>query len=900
MGDRGLTFWRRRYLLKHYQSFDDEALAAGAGIPKTRVTEFLGQMRAVRVPSELRRIAAGASAPPPPLFTPASARHAVTKLQSRPLHAADCSLIALIAVASLVLYAWTAARTVTGEDAGEFMAAAHTFGVPHPPGYPLWLLLAWAADHLLPLGTVALRITLVSVLPSAAANALLLAVTLKTLRSRIAAFTSAAIFAVSLTHWTQAVIPEVYGLNTLFVALQILLLVRLAERPAVGRLMALAAVSGLSCTNHTSAFPIGAVTGLAALLVAPDLFRSPRVVVGALLAGVLPMALFLILPLASAHGPYMDWGHPQTMDALWRHVTRAQYAEVHADEAIADSHPEYLRRLGIMASWGAKQFAAPWVTLLAVLGLLPLFVRQTGLWLYLVAVGWLCSVAIVMYTVFPFEREHIYAVQIFWIPAWLVVAWLAGGGLDAVFGLLTRLHGVPRRGAQAVACAGCLGLVVGPAITHYALADRSRTTAIESFGRSILDAMGPGALYFPSSDHSTFSVLYQQGVLNYRTDVVIADKTGEIEPAVIDEALTPGDREELQHLQRVARRAFLERTLIQRWRGPVYFANRRDMRDVPDRVLEPVGPVFQVMTPDESQAWWTEERDGSEPPGLLAWKPFQPLLEVDERQQLDFTVQMVRSDMLYMRGFAELRAHQVDAAQAFWNQMSGDLAPMKQLLNNVGAALAENHRPELAQPFLARALDEDPRYVMALRNLAFVQQALGHGAEAASCFRRMLDVDPEDRGTRLELAHQLSSAGDAAGALQQFEELASRDRKDPLPWREAGLLLLQVGDRVKAKTALTEALRLAPDDQVVAEAIGRVDAVNPIEEAQTTKAPAPFPRLPEVPGLPEGVGPSPSADPLLPKLPTDPSIGLSFDDVRSPGRAIHPGGSAPRPPRTPR
>jgi hypothetical protein len=64
-------------------------------------------------------------------------------------------------VASFSLYAATCARTVTGEDSGELIAAAYELGVAHPPGYPTWCLLAKAAT-LVPIGEVAFRVALLS------------------------------------------------------------------------------------------------------------------------------------------------------------------------------------------------------------------------------------------------------------------------------------------------------------------------------------------------------------------------------------------------------------------------------------------------------------------------------------------------------------------------------------------------------------------------------------------------------------------------------------------------------------------------------------------------------------------------------------------------------------------
>ena len=44
---------------------------------------------------------------------------------------------------SLGVYTYTLAPSVTLEDSGELVVAADYLGVPHPPGYPIWSMLAW-------------------------------------------------------------------------------------------------------------------------------------------------------------------------------------------------------------------------------------------------------------------------------------------------------------------------------------------------------------------------------------------------------------------------------------------------------------------------------------------------------------------------------------------------------------------------------------------------------------------------------------------------------------------------------------------------------------------------------------------------------------------------------------
>ena len=78
---------------------------------------------------------------------------------------------AVVALVVLAGYAATLAPTVTFWDAGEFIAAARVLGIPHPPGTPLFVMIAHVWARLVPVGEYAARTNLLSALLSAAGAA---------------------------------------------------------------------------------------------------------------------------------------------------------------------------------------------------------------------------------------------------------------------------------------------------------------------------------------------------------------------------------------------------------------------------------------------------------------------------------------------------------------------------------------------------------------------------------------------------------------------------------------------------------------------------------------------------------------------------------------------------------
>src|SRR5215831_1967577 len=101
--------------------------------------------------------------------------------------------VLIVFIASLLVYSFTLAPTVTLVDSGELIVAAKSLGVAHPPGFPLYVLLAHLAT-LIPIGSIAFRVNLASAIFAALGAAMITAAAYQALLNKHRFMTSRAIW----------------------------------------------------------------------------------------------------------------------------------------------------------------------------------------------------------------------------------------------------------------------------------------------------------------------------------------------------------------------------------------------------------------------------------------------------------------------------------------------------------------------------------------------------------------------------------------------------------------------------------------------------------------------------------------------------------------------------------
>ena len=442
----------------------------------------------------------------------------------------------------LGLYLATAAPDLTFWDAAEFMTAAHTLGIPHPPGTPLWVLLANMASTLFGSATPPRAVTLLSVWAAAltgGAAAFAFARWIGARGAVVAAVMAGTMYSV----WNNATETEVYAVAML-VSVLVLLAGEYAGRAEVtadqrqrGRAL-VAFLAGLAVPLHLSV--LVAIPAAVTLAWRGERPRARQVAAWAALFA-LGLSAVAVLALLSARNPALDSGDPETLRSLVAVLRREQYAVAGlwprraplwlqignvfewADWQVAlgvHPHPEpALGRTLLSLSWA-------WLGVLGLRrlwrfdarvgrGMLVLLVSATvgvALWLNLRAgpsfgVGVLPAGA-------PHEareRDYFFALG-FW--TWGL---LAGAGLTTVATALARRLPAPLALLP-------FGLALVPVFANRPVTDRTLepvATLPRTYARLLLEAVPGGGILVAGGDNDTFPLWYLQQVEDVRPDVTI-------------------------------------------------------------------------------------------------------------------------------------------------------------------------------------------------------------------------------------------------------------------------------------------------------------------------------------------------------------------------------------------
>lgn len=424
----------------------------------------------------------------------------------------------LPALAAFGVYLLTLAPGVTGYDSAELITGAYTLGIVHPTGYPLYLLLG-KLFTLVPVGSIAYRVNLMSALFGAVTVWLVARLAFRLTGRRWVAWAGAGLLAFSYSYWRLSVVAEVYTLHAFFLALELALLEQWLSTKQEGWVLGLSLAYGLSLANHVSGVLFAPALAFGVLVRVP-LKRWAWLAIKAIPLLLPGLLLYAYFPLRSAADPALDYVRSYydvdltTLSGVWWMMSGAAYRFF----AFGYDLPGYIHELGSFAGQLLRSFTAVGV-LLGLGGAWSLIKRRHPLAVV--------TLAAFMPTVAFFAAYAVGDKGTMYLPAYVLWSlWVVEGGgvLVGMLSKLRRLSAGEQGALRGVLQAVLVGIVVVSCAANWGWVDMSQEDEPEIFARQALSAVDPGALIV--GQWSTAVILeYFQVVEGMRPDVEIFNRS---------------------------------------------------------------------------------------------------------------------------------------------------------------------------------------------------------------------------------------------------------------------------------------------------------------------------------------------------------------------------------------
>ncbi len=500
-------------------------------------------------------------------------------LDTRPSYLAA----AIAGVAVFVLYILTLSPETAMWDTSEYIAAAYTLGIPHPPGNPFFVLIGRVFAVLPIAPTVAMRINLLAAVSSSVAAAMWFLITERVLvgwfekrwQRIMGGALAVLIGSTAFTVWAQSVVNEkVYTISLAGMAITAWLTVRWCDDPdgpSADRLLVLIAyVCGLGYANHMAGMLAVPAAGLAVLIRRPKTILRWKLLLAVMGAVVLGGTPFLTQPIRAAHFPAINEGEPTacrdglklsctfssgTYTAFMYNFNRGQYGK----PSLVERQAPFSAQIGmwwLYFRWqwlrdvdgalpGLQGSLAAIFLVLGILGGWVHYKRDPRSFTFFGPLMFTLTFMLIYYMNFKYgysqdpdlgdsvqrevrDRDYFY---LWSFSAWSVWAAL---GLTFVWESFAALLGsepvkvggetldLPTKRGWAMT-SPILLLAFVPLFGNWAAASRHGETDTGDFAIDLLNSVEPYSVLVTVGDNDTFPLWYAQEVLGVRQDVVVAN-----------------------------------------------------------------------------------------------------------------------------------------------------------------------------------------------------------------------------------------------------------------------------------------------------------------------------------------------------------------------------------------
>jgi tetratricopeptide (TPR) repeat protein len=700
----------------------------------------------------------------------------------------------LTLVTSFTVYLLTLCPTVYVGDSGELITACYTLGIPHPPGYPTYVLTGKLFSFL-PLSNIAYRINLMSAFFGSLTVMLLFLIVNKVGKVEknsgesknntffvvvtLVTFFTALSFSFSNVFWSQSVIAEVYTLNSFFVVFILYLCILYSLFPPFSLFTLIAVVTGISLGNHHTMVLLLPV--YVWYIISKEKKERLKVLITFFVVVILvAFFTYLYLLIRSSANPPINWGNPSNIRNFIRHITRWQYGDLSKHTytlfRFLEQIISYLKIL-------VGQFNV-FLLLIGILGLYTLFKSNKKIFYLTFLIFLLTSFGFMIILNFSSNVKDLYIVEVFFIPSFVMVSiWI---GIGILF-LLEKFNNM-----KFLLLIITILLVFYQFFLNYKVNNLSEDYIAENFGKNILKTLEKDSILFVSGDNATFILKYLQSVERVNSKQKIYDEHGVIFDNIYGE--------DIHYLPKIEHNKVVEevqKKIALNSNCPVYFTFGGKLQNLAGVYYEPYGIIYRVRKVNKVD----EVNKVKE-----VWEKYN--LEDIDKEYYDYLEKDIIAQYHYFLGEYYKKTHKEKCILYFKKalKIGKDNTSIKSAIFDV--ATKSDFFNELSEELISYNVANDAE---SFHNQGNVFLEKGEFDKAIELYKKAISLNPKYSEAYNNLGLAYMNKGNLDLAIESYNKSLSLKSNDARVYNNLGVAYIRSNKLKEAITVLKKAIELSPD-----------------------------------------------------------------------------------------
>ncbi len=410
-----------------------------------------------------------------------------------------------------LVYIITLCPQVSFFDSGELISASYTLGIAHPPGYTMFVLMSHIFKYI-PFGSAALKVSLFSAVFGALCALNLYLIALEVFKDyekkELVALASSITFSLSFTHWSQAVVAEVYCLSTFVISLAVLCCFKYKNTSKRQFLYLACFLLGLGIVAHYTSLVLAPVIIYFAFVKERKILMDIRQIFLGIFFVFLGLSTLLYLPFRAWQTNALVWGDPQFLTQFLWVILREGY-KVPGPERSLSLFFEQLGSFNLYREFGIISLFMIIFGFIMSVKKIKDFIAVALIFLLILNVG-------VVFYGNPIP-ENIFLLESFHSPGYLILSIFVGA---AIFELAQIIN---KAGIKHLYSLIAITLIIFSSMFYYNFKknDWSDYYIAYDYARNVLKSCERNSALFTWGDSGAFPLWYLQRVERYRTDVAL-------------------------------------------------------------------------------------------------------------------------------------------------------------------------------------------------------------------------------------------------------------------------------------------------------------------------------------------------------------------------------------------